>query len=68
MVSAALAHDVRQGTSNLDRRGRNRILARVGDTDSATQGTDSTTVPEATEPSQSGTGDTQSSETTNSSN
>ena len=37
MVGAALAHDVRQGTSDLDRRGRDRILARVGNADAATQ-------------------------------
>ena len=47
---------------------RQTIAQEYGVTDSATQGTDSTMAPEATEPSQSGTGDTQSSETTNSSN
>ena len=47
---------------------RQTIAQEFGITDSATQGTDSTTAPEATEPTQSGSGDTQSSETTNSSN
>ena len=39
-----------------------------GITDSASQGTTETPAPEATEPSQSGTGEAQSSETTDSSN
>ena len=47
---------------------RQTIAQEYGITDSATQGTDSTTAPEATEPSQSGADNTQSSETTNSSN
>ena len=37
VVGAALAHDSRQGTGDLDRRGRLRILARVGDTDATAQ-------------------------------
>ena len=37
MVGTALAHDLRQSAGNLDRRGRDRILPRVGDADAATQ-------------------------------
>ena len=47
---------------------RQRIENEFGITDSANQGITETPAPEATEPSQSGTGEAQSSETTDSSN
>jgi hypothetical protein len=47
---------------------RETIAQEYGITDSASQGATETPAPEATEPSQSGTDEAQSSETTNSSN